>query len=400
MPWKITSLIGERVRLIRALLRGQKSVKQCCHEAQVSRTTVWKWRQRFWHEGRHGLHDRSRRPHRMPRQTARVWVRRIERLRHRHPNWGAKKLRAVLCQVWGLRTLPCVRTIARWVERLGLVRRRRPRPRKAGRALHPMLTGARRANQVWTVDFKGWFRTGDGTRVEPLTVRDLFSRYGLAVRLLADQRWQPVQAVMKGLFRENGMPEVIRVDNGGPFASNGPAGLSRLSVWWMRLGLRVEFTRPGHPEDNGAHEQFHRVQKRETAQPPARTPQGQQHRTTVWLKCYNQERPHEALEQCAPVKFYRKSGRRYPQFLPPVRYPADWTVRQVRSNGEIRWQGRRRFVGEAFVGQPVGLKRLRRGVWSVYFIHLLIGHLHDADAGAMRPMVYRHRQRGHQKTKV
>jgi transposase InsO family protein len=400
MPWKITSLIGERVRLIRALLRGQKSVKQCCHEAQVSRTTVWKWRQRFWREGRRGLHDRSRRPHRMPRQTGRVWVRRIERLRRQHPNWGAKKLRAVFGQAWRQRGLPCVRTIARWVERLGLVRQRRPRPRKAGRALHPMLTAARRANQVWTVDFKGWFRTGDGTRVEPLTVRDLFSRYGLAVRLLADQRWQPVQAVMKGLFRENGMPEVIRVDNGGPFASNGPAGLSRLSVWWMRLGIRVEFTRPGHPEDNGAHEQFHRVQKRETAQPPARTPQGQQHRTTVWLKCYNQERPHEALEQCAPLKFYRKSGRRYPQPLPPVKYPIDWTVRQIRSNGEIRWKGRRRFVGEAFVGQPVGLKRLRRGVWGVYFIHLLIGHLHDADAGATRPMVYRHRRRGHRKTKM
>jgi hypothetical protein len=266
--------------------------------------------------------------------------------------------------------------------------------------LHPTLTAARRANQVWTVDFKGWFRTGDGTRVEPLTVRDLFSRYGLAVGLLADQRWQPVQTVMKGLFRENGVPEVIRVDNGGPFASNGPAGLSRLSVWWMRLGIRVEFTRPGHPEDNGAHEQFHRVQQRVTAQPPARTPQGQQHRTTVWLKCYNQERPHEALEQFAPVKFYRKSGRRYPQPLPPVKYPAEWTVRQIRSNGEIRWKGRRRFVGEAFVGQPVGLKQLRRGVWGVYFIHLLIGHLHEADAGAMRPMMYRHRWRSHPKTKV
>ena len=400
MPWKITSLIGERVRLIRALLRGQKSVKQCCQEAQVSRTTAWKWRQRFWCDGRRGLRNRSRRPHRMPQRIAQVWVRRIERLRRQHPNWGAKKLRAVLCQAWGRRALPCVRTIARWVERLGLVQRRRPRPRKAGRALHPTLTAARRANQVWTVDFKGWFRTGDGTRVEPLTVRDLFSRYGLAVRLLADQRWQPVQVVMKGLFRKNGTPEVIRVDNGGPFASNGPAGLSRLSVWWMRLGIRVEFTRPAHPEDNGAHEQFHRVQKRETAQPPACTPQGQQHRTTVWLKCYNQERPHEALGQCAPMKFYRKSGRRYPQPLPPVKYPADWTVRQIRSNGEIRWKGRRRFVGEAFVGQPVGLKRLRHGVWGVYFIHLLIGHLHDADAGAMRPMVYRHRRRGHQKTKV
>ena len=372
MPWKITSLIGERVRLIRALLRGQKSVKQCAQEAQVRRTTAWKWRQRFWREGRRGLHDRSRRAHRMPRQTARVWVRRIERLRRRHADGGAKKLRAVLRQAWGRRALPCGRTMARWVERLGLVRRRRPRPRKAGRTLHPTLTTARRANQVWTADFKGWFRTGDGTRVEPLTVRDLFSRYGLAVQLLANPRWQPVQAVFRGLFRENGTPAVIR----------------------------VEFTRPGPPEDNGAHEQFHRVLKRETLQPPARTRQGQQHRTSGGLQCYNQERPHEALGPRAPAKFYRKSGRRYPQPLPPVKYPADWPVRQVRSNGEIRWKGRRRFVGEAFVGQPVGLQRLRCGVWGVYFIPLLIGHLHDAEAGAMRPMVYRHRRRGHQKTKV
>lgn len=399
MPWKIISLIGERARLIRALLRGKMSVKQCAHAAHVSRTTVWKWRRRFWREGRRGLHDRSRRPHRLPRQTARVWVRRIARLRAAQPDWGAKKLRAVLRQTWGRAALPCVRTVARWVQRLGLVRPRRIRPRKAGRAWHPSLTRARRANQVWTVDFKGWFRTGDGTRVEPLTVRDLFSRYGLVVRLLANQRWQPVQAVFRGLFRQHGLPEIIRVDNGGPFASSGPAGLARLSVWWLRLGIRVEFTRPGHPEDNGAHEQFHRVLKRETLQPPARTRPGQQHRTNGWLKSYNRERPHEALQQRMPVKFYRKSGKRYPRPLPPVKYPAGWTVRQVRSNGEIRWQGRRRFVGEAFVGQPVGLKRLRAGVWRVRFLDLRIGQLHATDAGAMRPMAYRHRRPRYPKKK-
>jgi putative transposase len=400
MPWKITSLIGERLRLIRSLLRGHKSVKQCAQEAQVSRTTVWKWRRRFWREGRRGLRDRSRRPRRLPRQTGRVWVRRIERLRRRQGNWGAKKLRAVLRQTWGRRGLPCARTIARWVQRLGLAHRRRARPRKAGRAWQPRLTAARRANAVWTVDFKGWFRTGDGTRVEPLTVRDLFSRYGLAVRLLPDQRWRPVQAVFRGLFRVHGLPERIRVDNGGPFASRGPAGWSRLSVWWLRLGIGVEFTRPGHPEDNGAHEPFHRVLKRETVQPAARTRQGQQHRTSVWLQNYNQERPHEALGQRVPGKFYRASRRGYPLRLPPVKYPAAWAVRQVRRNGEIRWQGRKRFVGEAFAGQPVGLQRLRgRGVWAVYFLQWRIGHLHAADVGAMRPMVYRHRRRTLQKRK-
>ena len=386
------SLGGERLRLIRALLRGYKSVKECARAARVSRTTVWKWRRRFWREGRRGLEDRSRRPQRMPRQTGRVWVRRIERLRRKHGSWGAKKLRGKLREVWGGRALPCVRTIARWVKRLGLTNPRRARPRKAGQAQHRRLTAARRPHAVWTADFKGWYRTGDGTRVEPLTVRDLFSRYGLAVRLLPDQRWQPVQAVFRGVFQRHGLPVVIRVDNGGPFASNGPAGLSRLSVWWLRLGIRVEFTRPGCPQDNGAHEQFHRVLKRETLQPAAHTRQGQQHRTSVWLKHYNHERPHEALGQRVPAKFYRTRGRRYPRRLPPVKYPAGWWVRRVRSNGEIRWRGRKRFVGEAFVGQTVGLRRPRPGVWRVYFQKLEIGHLHEKDAGAMRPMFYRHRQ--------
>ena len=384
--------------MIRELLRGHKSVKDCARAAQVSRTTVWKWRRRFWREGRHGLRDRSRRPQRMPQQTARVWVRRIQRLRRKQTGWGAKKLRAKLRSTWGGGGLPCVRTIGRWVQRLGLARRRRARPRKAGRARHPRLTRPRRANAVWTVDFKGWFRTGDGTRVEPLTVRDLFSRYGLAVRLLPDQRWQPVQTVFGGLFQRHGLPQVIRVDNGGPFASPGPAGLSRLSVWW-RLGIRVEFTRPGHPEDNGAHEQFHRVLKRETIQPAAHTRQGQQHRTSVWLKHYNRQRPHEALGQCVPAKFYRPRGRRYPRRLPLLKYPAGWWVRRVRSNGEIRWRGRKRFIGEAFVGQAVGLRRQRRGIWRVYFLTLEIGHLHERDVGAMRPMVYRHRYRAPPKQK-
>lgn len=392
MPWKIKSLVGERLRLIRALLRGHKSVKECAREARVSRTTVWQGRQRFWHEGRRGLRDRSRRPQHLARQTGRGWVRRIERLRRQHRTWGAKKLRGKLRELWGGRALPCVRTIARWVKRLGLTNPRRPRPRKAGQAQPPRLTQPRRAKAVWPVDFKGWYRTGDGTRVEPLTVRALFSRYGLAVRLLPDQRWQPVPAVFGGLFRRPGLPGVIRVDTGGPFASNGPAGLSRLSVWWLRLGIRVEFTRPGCPQDNGAHEQFHRVLKRATLQPAAHTRQGQQPRTSVGLKHYHHERPHEALAQRVPAKFYRTRGRRYPRRLSPVKYPARWRVRRVRRNGEIRWRGRKRFVGAAFVGQTVGLKRQRAGVWRVYFLEREIGHLHAKDAGAMRPMVYRHQQ--------
>jgi hypothetical protein len=286
------------------------------------------------------------------------------------------------------------------MERLGMTRTLRRRPRKACVRLHPRLTQARRPNQVWTVDFKGWFRTGNGQRVDPLTVRDLFSRYGLLIVLLPDQRWRPVKAVFTRLFARRGLPEIIRIDNGSPFASNGPAGLSRLSAWWARLGIKVEFTRPGCPQDNGAHEQFHRVMKRETTQPPARTRQGQQHRTTVWLRSYNEVRPHEALGQRTPAQLYRKNKRSFPKVLPELNYSSSYVVRKIRSNGEIRWRGRKRFMGEAFIGQSIGLRQKRRGIQAVYFAKVLIGHLHENDPGAMRPAVYEHRHTVTKKRKV
>ena len=398
MPWKIDSIIGERLRLIQALLRNEKSLSQWCRIFGISRKTGYKWKGRFLQDGRKGLHDWSRRPRRMPRRLGTPWRKRIGLAHQKHPTWGPKKV-----QAWFVRQgwrAPTVRTIARWRKRLGISQTRRRRPRKACVRWHPRLTAARGPNQVWTVDFKGRYRTGNGQRVEPLTVRDLYSRYGLLSRLLPDQRWQRVQAVLTRLFRERGLPEIIRIDNGGPFASSGPAGLSRLSAWWVRLGIAVELTRPGHPEDNGAHEQFHRVMKRETVQPPALTPRGQQHRTTVWLRGYNEFRPHEALGQRTPAQLYRKSRRPFPGRWPELKYPAGYVMRRIRSNGELRWRGRKRLIGEAFVGQSVGLRPMRRGIQAVYFAGVLIGHLHENDPAAMRPAVYQHRRAAPQKRKV
>jgi putative transposase len=395
MPWKIAYVVGERWRLVRALLRDEKSVRVCCRLWGVSRKTIYKWRQRFLEGGRRALRDRSRRAWRVARRLKGCWVERIRRCRKKHRRWGPKKIRAQL-QTRG-RGVPSVRRIGRWLKRLKLAQRPRRRPRKACICRHAGLSVARQANQVWTVDFKGWFRTGKGQRCEPLTVRDLFSRYGVLARLLPTQQHGPVKAVFTRLFRNRGLPEVIRVDTGGPFASKGPGGLSRLSAWWVRLGIRVELTRPGCPQDNGAHEQFHRVLKRETTGPATWTRGGQQHRTTVWLRYYNQHRPHEALGQRMPGQIYRRSRRRFPRVLPQIEYGAGDPVRQVRSNGEIRWAGRKRFVGEALVGQSVCLRRIGPGVWAVYCCHRLIGHLHERDAGAMRPALYKQAKRKKQK---
>jgi transposase InsO family protein len=390
MPWKNTSLIGQRWQLVKTLLRGDRSVSAWCRTFGLSRKTAYKWLRRFTEGGRRDLQDHSRRPHRVPLRMRRKWIERIARARQRQRHWGARKIQTSLLRQYG--QAPATATIARWLRRLQLTTPRRRRPRKA-RWLKPLaLTVANAPNHVWTADFKGWFRTGNGQRVEPLTVRDLFSRYILEIRLLPDQRWQPVQAVFKRLFQQYGRPQVIRTDNGGPFASSGPAGLSRLSAWWQTLGIEVEFIRPGHPEENGAHEQMHRVFKTETTRSPTFTRQGQQHRTTGWISNYNWVRLHEALGQKVPASRYHKSPKR---LAPPRRhgsYPTPWPRRQVRSNGEIKWCGRHRFIGEAFVGQCLGLKPLSAAVQAVYFGPLLIGHLHDDDPGAMRPAVYLRRQ--------
>jgi hypothetical protein len=235
------------------------------------------------------------------------------------------------------------------------------------------------------VDFKGWFRTQDGRRVEPLTVRDLFSRYVLSIRILPDQRWEPVRRIFLRLFGKYGYPSVIRMDNGSPFGTTGPAGLSRLSAWWTALGIRVEFIAPGHPEQNGGHEQMHRVFKAETTKPSSQNPRAQQRRTDRWVYIYDRIRPHEALGQRPPGDVYRPR----PQAVRKqrLRYARHWELRRVRSNGQIRWRGRLRFVGEAFVGYKVGLNT-RGDKNKVYFGDLLIGEVWESDVGAMRPAKY------------
>ena len=384
MPWKTISLVQGRGHLVKLLLQAQQSVAELSRVFEVSRKTAYKWKARFLQTGIRGLENQSRRPAASPTRLSDHWVERIRRLRRRHPR----------------QKVPAIRTITRWLQRLRLSRPRRCRPAKGPIVVLATLTRAQKSNHVWTVDFKGWWQTADGQRVDPLTVRDLFSRYLLAVRLLPDQQGWRVQAVFRRLFRQYGLPRVIRVDNGGPFASAGRGALSRLSAWWTVLGIRVEFTRPAHPQDNGAHEQMHRVLKAETTRPPSRNPRAQQRRLDRWRRIYNQERPHEALQQQTPAQHYQR-GRSYRATgVPKMKYPATWEQRGVRSNGQIRWQGRLRFVGEAVAGCKVGLNELSPGKWSVYLAGILLGELHASDAGALRPAAYVRQHPTYPKTKV
>ena len=384
MPWKIFSALGERWRFVQAALKHRLPFTTLCRAFGVSRQSGYKWLARFLRDGRAGLRNRSRRPRRTPNRMPRRWRQAVRQLRRRFPHWGAKKIRARLRRQFPRAHVPAVRTITRWLPRLCPMPRRQRHARRGPRLTLPPLTQPAAPNDVWTVDFKGFFRTADGTRCDPLTVRDLCSRFLLAVRILPQQRHAAVRRVFLGLFRRYGLPKVIRMDNGSPFGSTGARGLSALSVWWLTLGIQVEFIRPGHPEENGAHEQMHRELKRDTARPPAAQPVAQQRRSDRWVRYYNSARPHEALHGRYPADLYHRSRRAYHR-PKPIRYPRGGVVRHVRHNGQIKWQGRKRSIGEAFVGQPVALRLQTPGIYQVYFQSLQLGTLHDRDAGGIRP---------------
>src|SRR4051812_45127460 len=317
MPWKTNSAVEQRWGFVQLALRARRSVAELCRRSGISRKTAYKWIRRFQERGRRGLRDQVRSAHQLHNRPKQKWLDRLRRCKRRHPSWGAPKIHWALQQRFGRRNLFSEAAISRWLKRWGLTRKRRRRARKGPALVRPALTVARRPNEVWTIDFKGWFRTGDGTKLEPLTVRDLFSRYILGIYMLPQQNMAGTRLVMEGLFRTYGLPQVIRADNGSPFGATGALGLTQLSAWWVRLGIHVEFIEPGHPEQNGAHEQMHRVYKAETLNPPARTLSGQQRRTRQWCREYNFERPHEALGMEVPAAHYRKSRRKMPGRLAP-----------------------------------------------------------------------------------
>jgi putative transposase len=372
---------------LRGLARGS-SLAEVCLRFHVHRSTLHRWQKRLERQGPAGLLDRSRAPRRCPKRLPAYWREDLLALRRKHPRWGAGKLRCLLLEKHPhARRIPSLRSLEQWLGQAALTQAAPARARRGPQLARPPLTPAHRPNDVWTVDFKGWFRTADAQRCEALTVRDLASRYVLAVRIVLHLSDRCVRPLMRKLFERHGTPRIIRVDNGAPFAGCGSLSLTTLSVWWHCCGIRVEFTRPAKPQDNGAHEQMHRILKADTASPPAPTLRAQQRRFQRWQQQYNCLRPHAALGNRRPAQVYRPSSRRW---KPPASwsYPSTWITRRVRNRGAIKIHGRLRFIGRAFVHQSIALKPIDADHYEVYLGKLQIGTLYHRDPGAMRPCSY------------
>ena len=259
------------------------------------------------------------------------------------------------------------------LKRKGLVTPRKKRLRVP--AHHGPVLPVEESNQVWCADFKGWFRTGDGARCDPLTLTDAWSRFVLRCQIVPKTNYAETKAIFEAAFREFGLPQRLRTDNGVPFATRAPGGLSELSIWWIKLGITPERIPPGKPQYNGRHERFHRTLKAETAQPPARSLRRQQQRFAEFLEEFNRARPHEALQYHTPAHLYRASCRQYPTRLPEIEYPDDMVLRRVSQQGSLRWKSRREYVSQTLAYETVGLRAIDGRYWEVYFAHIRLGVL-------------------------
>lgn len=376
MPWRETSAMSERLNFVIDSQRGFFSFAQLCRRYGVSRKSGYKWLHRFEEHGPQGLADRSHRPHSCPHATPLETVQAILELRRRR-GWGAPKLQRLLQDRFPERRPPTVGTIHRILDRHGLVPRKRPRLRRA----HPgrPTTPIDHPNAVWSADFKGQFRMGNGAYCCPLTVQDGFSRFLLGCQGLSAPTIEGSRPVFERLFREYGLPERIRTDNGAPFASNALGRLSTLSVWWVRLGILPELIEPGRPQQNGRHERMHKTLKARTTRPPERNLRAQQRRFDAFRHEFNHERPHEALGQEPPASLYQSSGRPFPETLPALDYPGHFEIRLVSRNGGIRWNGRRIPASHLLAQQYVGLEEVGDGLWDVYFGPIKLGRFHERE---------------------
>ncbi len=378
MPWEETCVVEERLKFVMAWARGEASFSELCRQFAISRKTAYKWRGRYEAGGIGGLNDRSKAPVSCPHRMGLEVEAAVLELRHTHPTWGPKKLRARLAAVTPDGLWPAPSTIGALLERQGLVHRRKLRQRTPPHTAP--FAHCDGANDVWCADFKGWFRTGNRACCEPFTLSDAATRYLLRVQAIRRHDVGHVWPLFDAAFREYGLPKALRSDNGPPFASTGAGGLSPLAVRLVKAGVVPERIEPGRPDQNGRHERMHLTLSQDTASPPAATLGGQARRFARFRHTFNEERPHEALGLVPPASLYRPSARVWSGRLNSPDYGGGVAVRRVRRCGEIRWRGARVYISETLAGEPVGLDETDAGRWTVMFGPVMLGTL---DAGGV-----------------
>ena len=378
MPWLETAPVDERIRFIQDALSDRFTMSALCARFGISRRIGYKWLDRYEQEGRHGLQDRSRAPHHCPHRINGEIAVLICALRRAHPFWGARKLLKILrTRHPRLRAWPAPSTAADLLARHGLVlKRRRRRPHQHPGVVPPTTTAP---NDLWTADFKGQFRTGNGLYCYPLTIADQHTRFLLTCHGLLSTQTVTARPVFERAFREYGLPRAIRTDNGVPFATQAIHGLSFLNVWWMRLGIQHQRIHPGRPQENGAHERMHRTLKRQAIKPVQRTCAAQQRNFDAFRTEYNEVRPHEWLNQATPDSCYDASPREYPARLPALEYPGHFLVKKITTGGTFRFNRRLLHIANALVDQHIGLEETDDGIWAIYFNTILIATMDERD---------------------
>ena len=377
MPWKETSPMVERVRFVADHAEGLYGMSELSGRYGISRKTAYKWLRRFEEEGPGGLETRACVAEEVWNRTQEGVEAVLVAFREKHPKWGPKKIRDVLEKREPEEEWPAVSTIAAILKRHGLVQGRRRRKREGHPG--PPEGEPEKVNEVWGMDFKGQFRTRDGVYCYPFTVTDLRSRYLLCCDGYLSTEGEGPRKSLERIFREYGLPEAIRSDNGAPFASTGIGRLTRLGVWLVSLGVTRQLIEPGRPDQNGKHERMHRTLKDCVTRPPAANLKRQQRAFDEFQREFNEERPHEALGMKRPAEVYAPSRRPFPETIPPVEYPGHYEVRRVSRNGGVRWNGEWLNVGHALIEQTVGFEEVNDGVWDLHFRKLAIGRFDERE---------------------
>jgi len=364
MPWDRTCALKERSLFVLEAVKAETSVAELCRQYGISRKTGYKWLSRFEADGAPGLSERSHAALNSPHRLSAAVSQAVLEVRAAHASWGPKKIRSWLADRHPEQSWPAQSTIGALLQSKGLTVPRKTRQRVP---LSAPLSHCSHANDVWSVDFKGWFHTGDGTRCDPLTLQDAHSRYLLRCQAVKRPTGACVWPIFDAALREFGVPLRVRSDNGAPFAGLGAGGLSALSIRLIKAGITPERIAPGKPQQNGRHERMHLTLKNETASPPAANLRAQQRRFDAFRTLYNEERPHEALEQTPPVRHYTASERRYSGRLREPEYANGIDVRRVRSSGEIKWQSHTLYLSQALSGEPVGAEPIADGLWLLRY---------------------------------